>query len=120
MNIYVLSTYSNGYQRERIENFLKSEKVNVVNPDFGFPYCGFSRKEYDEWKNKNNLEKIMAECEQFWVIVPHYLLIINYFISDAEKVATKLKLNKRYFKINVNGRYIGRVKEIERKELERY
>lgn len=124
MKIYVITVCQNGHQERRVENFLKTQDVEVVNPE-RFCYKHGSALWPDRTHGNVSLqdvidgtvEKMMLDGDDVWIILSKSFAFYSPIIEISEKKAKDLELKIRYFKINQTGRYVGRTKEVERGAL---
>ena len=120
-NIYVISECQNGYQEERVINFVRSQKARISNKNFNYHFGKgylYSRKCGNvalEDVVRGRTDKIIKKADEVWVILGGSCCYVTK--EEERKVRRKLKLKVRYFKINQGGRYIGRAHEVKRREL---
>ena len=99
--VYVATYYQNSYQRERIEEFVNTACIKLLNKGFE--------------KSQGLLEK----AKEVWIVLGKGQLhwLVSKLISYEEHTAINLGISVRYFKINHRGKYVGKTREVERGEL---
>jgi len=112
-NIYVATYYQNSYQKERIMSFINEQGVKLLNKVF------------------EKSQRILEKAKEVWIILEGVPLhwgapsdlegqlpwLVSRLISYEEKIAIKLGIRVRYFRINHRGKYTGKTREVGREEL---